>query len=96
MKSTTVFLVLCFFILETRGEKKAAPDYFFKMSAAQICKPYFLKCKQRKEVSVCFQDLYYKCVPLYRGWLLSVERCAVDAAGDLEAVMSCFKDFKQA
>ena len=32
----------------------------------------------------------------YRGWLLSVERCAVDAAGDLEAVMSCFKDFKQA
>ena len=32
----------------------------------QICKPYFLKCKQSKDISKCFQDVYYKCVPQVR------------------------------
>ncbi|XP_074621951.1 uncharacterized protein LOC141880355 [Acropora palmata] len=96
MKSTAFLVAFCFLILETQGATKVAPDHFFKMSAAQICKPYFLKCKQIKDISKCFQDVYYKCIPQYRNLLLSMERCATDASSDFQAVMSCLDDSAQA
>lgn len=96
MKSTAFLVAFCFLILETQGAKKVAPDHFFKMSAAQICKPYFLKCKQIKDSSKCFQDVYYKCIPQYRNLLLSTERCATDAGSDFQAVMSCLDDSEHA
>ena len=34
----------------------------------QICKPYFLRCKQNPEkgISDCFKDVYYRCLPTVR------------------------------
>ena len=36
MKTTAFLLVFAFLILDVRGKKKVDPDYFFKMSAAQV------------------------------------------------------------
>ncbi|KAM7436208.1 hypothetical protein ABFA07_013964 [Porites harrisoni] len=95
MKSIITFVfVLTFLILNVgAGTKETAEHDFIYKAAAQICKPYFLRCKQNPEkgISDCFKDVYYRCLPTYRSWLQSVEQCASTAGEDFAAVLGCAK-----
>ncbi|KAL9973414.1 hypothetical protein ACROYT_G019872 [Oculina patagonica] len=87
-------LLLLFLVLQVRAKE---PDYIYK-AAAQICKSYFLQCKQNpdKEISDCFKDTYYTCIPTFREGFQSIERCATEAGEDLQSVLNCSKGFTEA
>ncbi|XP_020601091.1 uncharacterized protein LOC110040228 [Orbicella faveolata] len=86
---TFLCLFLLFLMWQVRAEQ---PDYIYKADA-QICKPYFLQCRQNpdKEISACFQETYYSCIPTFREAFQAIEQCAAEAGEDLESLLSCRK-----
>lgn len=94
MKSLVLILILSVMF---QAKAKKTPDYIYK-AAAQICKPYFLQCKQNPDrgISGCFQDVYKTCIPSFREEFQAIEKCVVDAGDNLESAMTCTKGFTEA
>ncbi|PFX16522.1 uncharacterized protein LOC111342089 [Stylophora pistillata] len=90
-----VFILILSIVFQVKTQKN--PDYIYK-AAAQICKPYFLQCKQNPDrgISDCFQDVYKTCIPSFREGFQAIEKCVADAGDDLQSVMTCTKGFTEA